>query len=62
MKSPVTCVSLSYEELLVLRQAVETLYREEIGQKEKAPYYDSPMSTDMWAVLVKLRKQLRRFT
>ena len=50
----------TYDQLLVLKHAVETVYRGERGEKEKAPFFDAPMSTDQWDTLLVLRRLLRK--
>ena len=51
---------LTYDQLLMLKHAVETIYREERGEKEKAPFFESPMSSEQWETLCELRRMFRK--
>jgi hypothetical protein len=48
-----------YDELLLLKYAVEALYRWERGEKEKMPFYETPMAADQWETLLKLRRTFK---
>jgi hypothetical protein len=50
----------TYDELLLLKHAVQTLYLEERGEGSKVPFYENPMSAEQWETLLDLKRKLRR--